>query len=276
MNNKTSLVPNLLTEIIYKSKGVGCVPLLNHVVTHGFSWGVESGNMSFAWENDKEAVTNRVTAFLTKLEMEPIEGTVNMSPEHGVNIIDITDETFIGIGNNKIGASLKCDAFFTTMVDLPLVVKPADCTVSIIYAESEKGEKILGMVHAGRLGLDLQFPIKAMDHLLKYYKVIFSTVIIGIIPTITKKRYYIRQLKELLKPEGWAGYVEEREGVFYLDFVGYLLNQYMSIGIKSSQIQAYDVDTYEATLRGETFSHRYWREMDQKIPNGRMIVSAKL
>lgn len=267
---------DLLTEILFSQEGIGYVPMLSNTVKHGFSWGAKSGNMSFAWEADKTAVAERVTCFLTKLEMDPIEGTVNMTTEHGVNIVDITDETFATAEINNYGASIKCDAYFTKMEDLPLIVKPADCTVSIIYAETEDCEKVLGMVHAGRLGLDLQLPIKAISHLLHHYNVKPTSIVIGVIPTITKRRYYIRQFSELIDPGGWEGYYEEKDGFYYLDFVGYLLGQYAVAGIKPSQIQAYDVDTYEGALRGETFSHRYWREMEHKIPNGRMIVGAKL
>lgn len=266
----------LLTEIKYIGEGIGYIPLLKGQVTHGFSWGKDMGNMSFAWEDDSDLVAKRVIGFLERLAMDPIEGTVNMVAEHGTRIIDVTEETFDAVTINQFGAQIPCDAFFTLMDDLPLVVKPADCTVSIVSAKTGGGGRVLGMIHAGRLGLDYQLPTLAIRHLLEKYEVDPTEVFVGTVPTITSRRYYLRDFGELLRPDGWEGFVDKRDGFFYLDFTGYLIKQLIQSGIPRTNIQAYDVDTYEAATNGESFSHRYWREKDQKIPNGRMIVAAKI
>lgn len=270
LNNKQKV----LNEVVFINENIGYIPLLNGIVNHGFSWGKKAGNMSFSY-GEKQETKDRINAFLNKLKMPSIESTVNIAAEHGEIITDITEEILESTQNTNIGRSLKCDAMFTKIINLPLTIKPADCTVSIIYGVSGIGENILGLVHAGRRGLDLQLPYKAIGHMIDKYKCDIKSIKIGITPTITIQNHFIRNISELNYPEHWNGFTRERDGLIYLDFIGQILSQYSSIGLTSDQVQLYNVDTYEAAKDGETFSHRYW-QMNPTYTKGRMLVAAQL
>lgn len=264
----------VLEKVLFLKNDIGYLPILQGLVEHGFSWGKGSRNMSFSYGRRLE-VKERINNFLRELNMPPIESTMNIAAEHGDKILDLNENNIGLMRATSVGRIYKCDAIFTKMPCIPLIIKPADCTVSIIYGIGGSGEKVIGLVHAGRRGLDLQFPFKAIAHLLKNYNCNIQSLRIGITPTITVRNHFIRSIGELTQPDNWNGLIEERDGLLYLDFIGQILRQYSLIGLSSEQIQLYNVDTYEAAKRGDTFSHRYW-QMNEGVTNGRMIVAAQI
>lgn len=264
----------VLEKVLFLKEGIGYLPILQGLVEHGFSWGKESGNMSFSYGRKLE-VKKRINDFLGELNMPSIESIMNVAAEHEDKILDLNENNIGSIRTTSMGRSYKCDAIFTQMSHIPLVIKPADCTVSIIYGISGLGKEVLGLVHAGRRGLDLQLPFKSITHLLKNYNCDIRSLRIGITPTITVQNHFIRSMGELTQPDNWNGLVKEKDGLLYLDFIGQILRQYNAIGLSSEQIQLHNVDTYEAAKRGDTFSHRYW-QMNEGVTNGRMMVAAQI
>lgn len=270
----SSKQPKILEKVLLLKNGIGYLPILQNLVEHGFSWGKGSGNMSFSY-GEKFIVKERINNFLKKLNMPSMESTVNITAEHEDKILDLDKNSIRSMRTNFSGKRCKCDAIFTKMPRIPLVIKPADCSVSIIHGTSGSGEKVLGLIHAGRRGLDLQLPFKSIAHLLKKYNCNVRSLRIGITPTITVRNYFIRNIKELAQPDSWNGFIEERDGLLYLDFIGQILRQYNLIGLSAEQIQLYYVDTYEAAKCGDTFSHRY-SQMNEEAASGRMIVAAQI
>ena len=169
---------------------------------------------------------------------------------------------------NDIGVNYVCDAIFTTIPKLTLSVKPADCYISIIEAENTEG-KVIGMIHSGFMGTQLQLPLIAIKHLLNKYKVDINSIKIGITPGI--KRYFLN-VGSNYDLSCWENFYETYDDLIYFDIQGLIIDQYLNAGIDPSRICAYDIDTYERAKDKITFSHRYSKL--NNTPEGRMIVLA--
>lgn len=206
---------NILNTIYYRKDNIGYIPYLSEDINHGFSWGRNSGNMSFSY-GEKEEVRARIESFLAELSMNTLANSIFTLPSHGESIIDISQDFLNTLPVQNGYRTIDCDAFFTRIRDMPLLVTPADCTISILKAVDQAGNPILGLVHAGRKGLDLRLPEKAIHHMLAKYGCARESIKIGIPPFITIKNHFIRQLSELSNPNQWEEFYQQRNSLIYL------------------------------------------------------------
>jgi copper oxidase (laccase) domain-containing protein len=263
-----------LDRIEYLDKNIGFFPIFNNTITNAFSWGENVGNMSFNYGSRKE-VKLRIIKFLQKISINNIQSIVNIEPEHSDNIVSITQNKYNSLRPTPVGKSIHCDTLFTNTKNIALSIKPADCTVSIIKAIDINNKIIIGLIHAGRKGLDLSLPYKSIEYLIQHYEVNVSNIQIGIVPSIGFDNYFIQDIEELKNPIIWENYSKKKNNYIYLDLKSLLLKQYQDIGIKNTQIQYYDLDTFNYAKEKISFSHRY-SQMHKETANGRMIVVVKI
>lgn len=263
---------HIYKEIKYLNDGVGYFPQLQDHIQHGFSWGNKRGNMSFAWGQDQAIVLNDIRTFLIDLGIQKPKKIINIIPEHSDTIVDLTDEHIHSLEYSEYKIGVDCDALFTTTKGQSLALKPADCTTSIIFARNGGGMEITGIIHAGRDGLTLELPKKAINYLVTKYSVNPKDILIGIVPMILKEDYYIEDYSKILDPSKWGGFIKQVEDRYYLDQKGLILKQYKAAGIPDENIELYKLNTYKAHEQGEGFSHRYWALNKEKTNNGRIMV----
>ena len=174
-----------LTKIKFLYPNIGYFPQLFKYINHGFSWGKESGNMQFSL-GDPVKTRKNLTGFLKVMDMGNIKESINMIPEHKDRIIDINEKTNNTLHSHRFGRGMKCDAFFTTVPNLTLTAKPADCTTAIVYCKNKKGKEVIGIIHSGWRGVEKKLPQKPILHLEKNYKCNPSKIFIGIVPHLSQ------------------------------------------------------------------------------------------
>lgn len=271
-------MPKHIKSIKFIKPGIGYLPSLQPHVINGFSWGKNSGNMSFNYGEFNEVLKN-VKNFFKALNIGRVEDSVHMGAQHGDTIVDITQDHIDKIKANPENQLIECDAFFTKLPDVTLTIKPADCTTALIYALNQNRERIIGIVHSGRIGVSLEVPRKAVEFLVKTYSCDPTEIKIGIPPHLSQKNRKFEHIDGVENKKVWEGFIEEKDGFFYLGAAECTIDQYIKSGVKEENIEVYDVDTFEAAQRGETFSHKYCVEMEKKgkdIPEQRMIVAIRM
>lgn len=266
-----------LAKIHYLYPNIAYFPLLQKQVRHGFSWGKEAGNMQFSF-GDLVEVRMNVQKFLKKLDMGDIKDSVSMITELSDRIVDIDVKLVERLKRHRFGRGVKCDAFFTNLPNITLTVKPGDCTTAIIYALTESKDEVIGIVHTGRLSAEKELPRKAIKHLIQKYKCKKSDIKVAILPHLHKENRKFAHLDTFKNLKVWEGFINKRGGYYYVSEEGLVISQYLDLGILKKNLQIYDIDTFVAAQRGETFSHKYHYEMEQegkKVPIGRYIVGVR-
>lgn len=232
------------------------------------------GNMSYKFGTEEE-VNSNILEFLEPLGIIDLSTLVTMVPEHGDTIIEVDEDVLQKTEQTNRGYLISCDAFITQLTDIPLVVKPADCTISIVHGTSQDGKSLLALIHAGRKGLSLELPRKVVKKLIQDYSVQPESIRIAVPPFITGKNHFVSTFEEIVNPEIWAGFIEKRDDTYYLDTGSLLHHQLTFAGVNEENVEMSSIDTFDAAIHGETFSHRYYL-MNVGVTSGRMIVMAQL
>jgi len=256
-----------LTNVIYGAVNVGVIPILVPHVTHGFSWGKGSKNMSYRY-GEKDSVAQAEEEFFGRGLFSRKNGTAVMSPEHGTKIVEVSCK-------DQSLHDIPCDCLITKEKHLTLTVKPADCSIVIITTPREHPHRFVALVHAGRKGVDQNLAEKTVKYIASRMHVPADELLIGIAPSITKKNYFIKHRDELENPNVWKGFTEERDNLFYLDMMGIIRRQFVEAGVRESNIMQYHIDTFDAAKNGEAFSHRYWK-INKEGNDGRFMVAVEL
>jgi copper oxidase (laccase) domain-containing protein len=159
---------------------------------------------------------------------------------------------------------------------------PGDCPCVIIFAKDKKKQPILGLIHLGRQQTDARLAAKAIEYL-KKQKILMSDIFVAICPGISQKNYFIpvnKQVKDLPNASMWSNHKEistiAGEERMYLDLSGYVVEQLLMSGVWAEHIELYDVDTYAAAEKGESFSHRYATVTHNLEKDGRFLLAASL
>ncbi len=242
-------------------------------VKHGFSWGKSWGNMSCAI-GDLEIAKNNTIKFLSEGKFGSIEDSINMIPQHQEKIVWIDQKIISNLENNTYGKEIECDAFFTSQKKLTLVVKPADCVIAIVYAKL-KDQPIIGFIHAGWRGVDLGLPRKAINYLVKEMGVDINTIEIGITPHLLPSSFIAPHLNEYHHKDNWQDSIIKMDNGYMVDMGKATINQLIEAGVKTGNIEYYQIDTFENALKGEAFSYRAHKN-ETNIPNGRFMVVVRL
>ncbi|BCX14230.1 MAG: hypothetical protein KatS3mg085_762 [Candidatus Dojkabacteria bacterium] len=230
-----------------KNKQTLYFPKLEKYLHHGISW--NAPNMSYKFESS-EIVRKNIETFLMLNKVESNKNKLHLLCEHKDKIIFVDKSKIV----NK-NSFFNVDCLITNSSQNLILVKPADCAISIIYAKNKKDEFVTVM-HAGRAGIDLELPKKTIRFLTEKLNVQHESIRIGISPMISKEHYFIMQkdlnlIKEINK---WKNFVKFKNEKIFLDLKGYLLNQFYDCGIDEYQIYDSNLDTFTNAQIGKTFS----------------------
>ena len=260
-------------DVIFQKEGIGYFPNFVKSVIHGFTWGKRFRNMSFQVGNQDRVKTD-MEEYLSILDLGRLADTVNIAAEHGDRIITV-DETLIdGLALNNFGKEIVCDAVFTRLTNVSLLLKPGDCVGLIVYAESLDGP-IIGIVHAGWRGIDLGLPHKAIGLLIHELSADVRTIKVGMTPFLFGEGMVWPNIEKLAKPSNWGSGLVKRDGGYELDMGLAAVEQLLNAGLEDSQIEIYRVDTYQAALTGDGFSYKA-SKMNANIADGRFVLGARL
>lgn len=278
--------PSVLTQIQYQKPNVGyCPSFVNLPILHGFSWGKDTPNMAYKWhQGDPSLVTERIEAFLHSLGMASLPQTlvIEAYTDPGKEIVDVTSEYLATATSTSHGIFTAADCVFTTLPQVPITIKPGDCTASLVYGLTREGLPLVGIIHAGRHDLESLLPQKTIQHLTDRYGCDPRELSIGIVPNLGVAHHIIQEedIEHVLgkRRKVWERYSIPNiaDGSVHLDDTSFLKDQYLQSGISPAHIEIYDIDTYTSARLGESFSHRYATATNQPHLNGRFIVAIQL
>lgn len=257
----------VLRTIEYRDEGMGIIPLLHEHVSHAFSWGKNSPNMSHNF-GEQGVVAEAVQLFLNKIAPEKDRRYVVVVPAHTNSIVEVH-------AGDTLAGNIDCDCLVTESKNIILAVKPADCPVVIITTERDHAKRFVAVAHAGRKDIENNLIARAADFICQRFSIKAEELLVGVAPCITAKNYFVLNFSDLNNPDMWRDFIEQREGKYYLDMVGIVRSQILNAGILDENIMQYDVDTYDSAEEGNSFSHRHSLINPEKR-KGRFIVAAAL
>lgn len=261
---------------MFRKENIAIFPLLSNLpIVHGFSWGEEAPNMSEIY-SDPNLIEMRVSGFLKTLGVNPSSIVVKINPNKNPfkdpSTMEITKKLLKRKITDAAEIEVYANSIFTKLSDIVLSVKPADCAICILYFENKLKEKFVGLIHCSAKETDRLLAQKTIEYLKKNYLVDPKNIKVGITPAISKEYYSVEPGD--IEEENWKGFMEKRNGLIFLDIMGNVLNQLVSSGVLSSNIQFYGIDTFKSALEGKTYSHRMAEDLG--LPNGRYIVAVGL
>lgn len=246
-------------QIEYIKPNIAYFSNLQTKIKHGFSWGKRLKDVAI--ENiGKLQAKNNVQEVLDKLEFGEIEKSFLLKINHDDKIYDISKEDLAK--KSFWGNYISCDAVFCKYSNVNLIVKVADCTTAIVFGQNEKGT-VVGLIHSGRKGVQVEIPYKAIEHLKSKYNIKPKSIEIGILPSLYKENRKFQHIDDF-DMKIWDGFIEEKGGFYYPDETALAINQYKRAGILDTNITKYEIDTYESAKKGECFSHKYWYDQTTK------------
>lgn len=268
----------VLSEIEYQRPNIAYFPQMQTFpLTAGFSWGNRT-DMSFKQKDKTRALKNNED-FLSRLHVPSLASSIIIDPfiPTTQQTLEVTKEMLnmdepIIVGSNIL---------FTKDPKVTLAVHPGDCPCAVVYTKTRSGESLLGLIHLGRRQTDKQLAKEAITYL-KILNINPETIFISISPGILQENYYIpenQKDKQLPYADKWDRYirpgVKDSERVLFLDLHGYIIEQFVGSGIKPENIELYDIDTFNAAKKRESFSHRY-AVMTNQPNDGRFLLAASL
>ena len=261
---------------MYKKENIAVFPsLLKKGILHGFSWGEDARNMSEAFD-DANKIEERVFDFLKVINISPSRLLVRINPHLNIfkdpDILDINKEILkrqmTDTGEIEVGANF----IYTSLSDIVLTVKPADCAICLLYFIDSLGNRYVGLCHCSAKEVDKQVLINGIKHLNKSLDINPSEIYICITPAISKDYYFVNSGE--INESNWNGFMEKKDNKIFLDILGNILSQLTQAGIPNQNIEYYKIDTFSSAAEGKTFSHRL--SSTTNIPEGRFFVAIGL
>ena len=267
-----------LSEIRYQKPGIAVFPSLQSLpLKVGFSWGENMSSMTYK-NTDKQKVDKRHQAFFNQLDLPSQRILIDPNLPTQNELLEVTDSLF----DNQEEIITGSNILFTKSNTITLVAHPGDCPCAIIFAKDKNKQPLLGLIHLGRKQTDKRLAEQAIQYL-KKQNVFLSSISIGICPGISQKNYFIpvsKQAKDLPNANLWKNHKEIKtvngEERLYLDLQGYIIEQFLTVGIWPEHIEIYTIDTYSSAENGESFSHRYATVTNQTEKDGRFLLAASL
>ncbi len=214
--------------------------------TEGFVYDVskvEDGNMDFRFSENNEVYRNR-EKFFGNIGGN-VEDAVFMFPKFD-NKIQVVGEADMGAGACELGSAVRVDALLTEIKGLPLALGTADCLPIIIYCSDVD---VLGLVHCGLLNTDVYLIKKVFNKLIDEFEASPEEISVVIGPGAKKESfYYDERIKDKFTTD-WGDFIEEKDGKFYIDNLGFNLKQLEDIGIREGKVLVYE----ENTIKNESF-----------------------
>jgi hypothetical protein len=167
---------------------------------------------------------------------------ISLQQLHGDDIVDITEYP-----DKNYPVYAEGDALVTTLKNLCLVIRTADCVPVFIY---DKRKKILGAAHSGWKGTELNISSKLVKYLNYYYHSDSSDLTAWILPSIGPDSY---EIKEDVSVHFDDKYLNIKNGI-YLNLWKCITDSLVSAGIQENRIHLSNICTLKN--RAEYFSHR--------------------
>lgn len=225
----------------------------NQYLTHGIS--TKAGgippfynNLSrHVGDNESNVIQSR-NIFFGELEIDQTK-LVHANQVHSNNVRIVT----------KPGLYKETDGLITAEKNLFLVISVADCLPVMIY---DSRNQIVANIHAGWRGTQKQIVRRAIEILKGECNSNPEDLEVFLGPCIRQKNFEVGADVAALFDNA---FVEKNNGRYYVDIIKHNTEQLKSFGIKTNQIEACGLCTYEET----NLLHSYRRDREK---SGRMFA----
>ena len=234
-------------------------------LAYGFSE-VSDGNMSFVY-GDESRVAQARSTYLHNQGLKSSEA-VFIKLEHGTNIHKVDLGHRGNLTDPARQDEIIGDGLITNQPGLTLFLVVADCIGAVIFDPISKS---VGLIHAGRKGVEQNILQKAVLSLGTEYGAKPSDLILITSPSISDKSY-VFDSPEGIDVKFWGQDVSKgQDGKYHMDIKGRFEAQAIKAGIKKPNITISPTDTF---TDNSYFSHR--RSMATGEPEGRFAVFAQI
>lgn len=234
-------------------------------LAYGFSK-VSDGNMSFVY-GDGPIVAKARSDYLHKQGIAN-QDAVFIKLEHGTKIHKVGKEDKGNLVDPGRQDEIIGDGLITNQPGLTLFLVVADCIGAVIFDPISNS---VGLIHAGRKGVEQNILKKAVDAMKTEYGAKPNDLILLTSPSISAESYVFDELKAI-DMQFWGQDVSRgKDGKYHMDIKSRLESQAIGIGIKKANITISPTDTFTDI---NYFSHR--RSMATGGPEGRFAVFAQI
>jgi YfiH family protein len=167
---------------------------------------------------------------------------ISLQQVHGDDIVDIADYP-----DKNYPIYAEGDALVTPLKNLCLVIRTADCVPVIIY---DKKNKILGAVHSGWKGTELDISSKLVKYMNLQYKSNPDNLDVWILPSIGPESY---EIKDDVAVHFEDRFLNMNNGIF-LNLWKSITESLIDAGIRESRIHQSNICTLKN--KKEYFTHR--------------------
>lgn len=145
---------------------------------------------------------------------------------HGTHLVHVSED-LVGKGRNKHEDAFEaCDAMYTRLKNVPLMVFHADCVPILLY---DRKSGIVGAIHAGYMGIARGIVSEVFSFLINHEQLSVEDTVVYIGPSISQKNFELDQEKASLFNEAC---VIEIDGSYYIDLKKQVQLQIEQLGVK--------------------------------------------
>jgi copper oxidase (laccase) domain-containing protein len=194
--------------------------------------GIAFGNVDFRFGAEEDVLANQKRLEQTLMPEHYIMQKVKLKPE----FLDLSD-----IPTEELDNVYETDGLFIDRPRVALGLNPADCNAITMY-DAVAG-RAMGLIHAGRPGMDGGIHIAALDHLTGKYAIPLADVRLHFAPSVRKESYFFPSInaEQLIDPK-YQRYIELRQGNYYIDLVGRIVDEMVEHGVNPDQFVISPVD----------------------------------
>ena len=191
----------------------------------------------------KSVLANR-KKFLIRIGVD-INKTICMHVVHG-DKLGVADKNLAGISMVDYKKAMVLDGLFTDKKAVYLFLLIADCLPIIFY---DQRKKVVGLIHAGWKGVDLEIAKKAIKFMVNTYGSDPTDLVVGIGPCIYKESF-IKVNPRQMSDSRWSSYIDKvrpcrkgGESYYSIDLVGFTKKQLMDAGVRKDNIFESEINT---------------------------------
>ncbi len=195
--------------------------------------GMEIGNLDTRFGSAESVEENRRKLVRVLNPARHILMKLQLGPNFE-DLCDAEDEDLEGIYST--------DGLFINRPDIALEADTGDCN-TIILGDAKHGG-IIGVIHAGRQGVDGDIHLAALDNLVKRHGVATGDVSMHFAPSVRKaSHYYPTMDPEQLADPKWKKFIKFYEGNHHIDLLARIVKEFTDAGIEPEQMVISPIDT---------------------------------
>ncbi len=174
------------------------------------------------------------------------------------------------IDDDSLAHVYETDGLFINRPSIAVGLNTADCNAITMY-DSRHGS-VLGLIHAGRQGVDGDIHLAALENMTVRHGVAKEDIRMHFAPSVHEASYYYPSLPaEQLADPKWFRFIKFRDGNHHIDLLGRVVQELTDAGIEPAQM---DVSPIDVGADRRFFSHV--RSKRENTPFGRNGVAAML